>query len=191
MQAPRQISRTLGLKIAFSLFQGGPGEEKLADSGRKRKEKQPFGMLPGEVTQGRQTPVGQQPSRSCAKHRELISHYVDAQRFPFLPLGRPGGGVAFLSRPIRLNLEASMHACYVRSKCLYPLKTRPVSRMSRVGMFETVTWTCTFRARDFQKRKEKRNKHRHVPFADGEYSFRYFLGVSCACPCIPVRRPIL
>lgn len=69
--SPRQISKTLGLKIAFSLFQGGgvPGE-KLADSGRKEKKKQPFGMLPGEVTQGRQTPVGQQPSRPV---RSIVS----------------------------------------------------------------------------------------------------------------------
>lgn len=151
-----QISKTLGLKIAFSLFQGGGAQGREAGRLRqKRKEKQPFGMLPGEVTQGRQAPVGQQPSRSCAKHRELISYYVDAQRFPFLP---GGGGAVSLSRLIRLNLEASMHARYVRSKCLYPLKTRPVSRMSRIGMFETVTWTYPFQARDFQNRTEKKGE---------------------------------
>lgn len=42
--SPRQSSKTLGLKTAFSLFQGqgGPPQEKLADSDRNT----PFGSLP-------------------------------------------------------------------------------------------------------------------------------------------------
>lgn len=62
--SPRQSSKTLGLKMAFSLFQGQggwPPQEKLADSDRNT----PFGSLPGEVTQGRQTPVGQHPLVLC------------------------------------------------------------------------------------------------------------------------------
>lgn len=81
VQAPDRFPRRWVSEVPLALFSGGraPGE-KLADSDRK---KQPFGMLPGEVTQGRQTPAGRHTSRPVrGRHRELS---LAAQRFQFLP----------------------------------------------------------------------------------------------------------